>query len=1363
MVIRRTGCRTRGARREKCATGWHAGGYSQGNEPERIEGSKYRDPRPGGTPSACALRAGSGNMRLHDKAQHSPWLPDSPSRPVAPIAPAIPGAAPESWLVEYGVGLKSLPYLAGHGFHDMVVLPGAFHVALVRRIHRDLFHRDAVSLRHIEFRKPVILADEDAPITVRIERRDDGSVAYELFESGSDAALNAHAEACARMQVDAGPATTADDNTSVASGTEGLSDHAAPALTSGDFYSQSRGNGNQYGPHFQTLSDIRRSGLDLAGRFADAEGSLTPPLLDAPSQLLSAFTLDRGRTFILQSIERLIVGALPALAPVSAIATVTGGNDARDAGLVGSVRMVDADGKCLADFSGIRLAFMDRPASSEPAPPEEIRLSVASTFTAEPLEESLRFWARHFGRDARVAFAPYNQVFQQLLDPASAFRQNRDAVNLIVLGLDDWLHGDRSTLAPIDPARASDCFGSRQRHVLLNGLEIVHLNRYETDYVFQEIFGDESYLRHGIRLEDGDTVVDIGANIGLFSLFVLSRCKNPTIFAYEPSPRVFDLLQANCAAYGDPSRVRAFNFGVAEKKGSGRFTFYERSSVFSSFHPDEREDRAAVQAVARNVLQHEQPGDVLETDVEDLTADRLAAETIECRLTSVSDIIRENGIARIHLLKIDAEKSEAGILRGIEEEHWPLIEQLVIEVHDRSRAAVQSIEEQLIRRGYRCAVVEERLLEQSGLFNVYATRRAPSAVSAEAPEKGLQRKVREFCTALDGFAASAPNPLVLAVAPHSRRDADAALAAAEQEVLARAARHPQIHAVSSQEILARHPVRQLHDPHSRQLGHMPFTQEGYAAIGTALSRAVFSMGAPPVKVIVLDCDNTLWQGLCAEDGPAGIIVTPAFRRLQQFMIGQMRAGVLLTLCSKNQESDVMAVFDQRDDMLLRREHLAAWRINWEPKPDNLRSLAAQLGLGLDSFVFLDDNPVECAAVRASCPEVIALQLPQENDRIPAFLESLWIFDRATATREDRERSHWYQTNTEREGLRAAAPTLRDFLDGLQLRIQVAEAKDDQLARVAQLTVRTNQFNLTAIRRSEREIRELIESGAKCLVTSVSDRFGDYGLVGTILYTAAADRYIVDTLLLSCRALGKGVEHRMVAELAGRALRDGKSIIAIPFCRTDRNEPAREFIAKLGSAPSGAEYTLELPVTALAALRYEPADRTAEANGEKSGTVQADARASRSGFGRAKLSAALQRLGDEFHAIDDVVAAIESSRIENQPTASLSGPETMEGASTLEQSLAVIWKRALGRARIGFGENFFDVGGTSLKAVVVVAMIRKELKMNVSIISLFECPTIRLLAAKLDGSGDTKDEVSTAGVAESRGRQRRNKLIKRKVA
>ena len=1289
-------------------------------------------------------------------------LPDSPSRAV------FAGDSPASWLVEFQISTRSLPALADHGFHGMAVLPGAFHIALVRKIHRDFFGRDAMSLRRIEFEKPVLLTDDTSTICVRFEKREDGSVAYELFEAASDEVRNSpSAQPCARMQVDAEPATPHSGSDDARRSTEDSSGRTESLATRDEFYRQLRANGNEYGPHFQTLADLSRSGAQIIGRFAaaslnatDRESFLSPPLLDAASQILSAYTLARGRTFILKSIERLTLHSQDASQPGMAIASRTSSSEDDDT-LLGSVTIVDAGGAPLWEMAGVTLAFINRPTSAGPVSAKELPLCVASTFTAEPIADSLRFWGAHFGHPVRVDFAPYNQVFQQLLDPMSAFRRNRDGINLIVLSLEDWLHKNQHTLRPADPS----CFGRSPRHTLPNGLEIVHLNRRETDYVYQEIFEDESYLRHGIELADDATVIDIGANIGLFSLFVMSRCKSPAIFAFEPSPRVFDLLRANCAAYGDSAHVRVFNCGVAERKGSAQFTFYENSSVFSSFHPDEDEDRAAVQAVARNVLQNELAGTgtVRDADIAEITAHRLRAEKSECPLTSISDIIRENGIAKIHLLKIDAEKCELGILRGIEEAHWPVIEQLVIEVHDRTRAAVQAVEEQLTRRGFHCAVAGEKLLEHSGLFNVYATRRAPAAVIASDKANDLQRNVAQFSTALDTFADAASNPLIFAIAPRSPGSADAALAAAEHELLARATRNPQVRCIPSREILTRHPVRELHDPHSHTLGHMPYTPEGYAAIGTALSRAIFSATAPPVKVIVLDCDNTLWQGLCAEDGPAGIVLTPAFRRLQEFMIEQMQAGVLLALCSKNQEADVLAVFDQRTDMPLRREHLAGWRINWEPKPGNLRALAAQFDLGLDSFVFLDDNPVECAATRAGCPEVITLQLPQQHDLIPAFLDSLWIFDRAAATREDRERSRWYRANSEREELRSAAPTLRDFLDGLELHIEVAEVTDEQIARVAQLTLRTNQFNLSSIRRSETEVREFLKSGGKCLATSVSDRFGDYGLVGAILYTAGADRFSVDTMLLSCRALGKGIEHRMVAELAVRALRGGKSVIVLPYRRSGRNEPAREFIARLGPV-SGSDFLLELPAITLSTLRYEPENQSAPEHRGDSVEMESSTAKRSGGFEHASFSTAMQRLGDDLGSIEAVVAAMESERLRAQPAVIPDGPAMMENASALERSLAAIWKKALGRSGIGFSENFFDAGGTSLKAVVVVAMIRRELKRNVSVVSLFECPTIRLLAARLDGSEDGADHASAAASgAEARGRQRRSKLIKRKIA
>ncbi|MEP6670962.1 MAG: FkbM family methyltransferase [Chthoniobacter sp.] len=1264
--------------------------------------------------------------------------------------PPLSSAGPACWWSELRVGPGSPPYIADHGFQDMVVLPGSYFVALVCRMHQELFQKRAVSLRHIEFEKPVILAEDEIVITIRAEQRADGAVAYELFE-----ALRSEVESasvpppCARLLVEDG--VLADSPAAPFQADAVLAD-AVPLGTAEDFYARLRRNGNQYGPQFQTLAATCQSGDEIVGQLADAsreDGQPAPTLLDAGVQLLGALAIGRNRTFLLQAIEQLVIVRESDSAPRWLRARRTSPEGNGGTALVGDVDFFDAAGALLWKLRGVSLAFLEPASTGEPAAPPETPLCLTATFTAEPLEESLRFWGGYFGRNLRVEFAPYNQVFQQLLDPASALRRNRDGLNSVVLDLKDWLPEKPHALAPLTAERAADVFENKARCILPHGLEIAHLNQYETDYVYDEIFKDECYLRHDIQIRDGDTVVDIGANIGLFTLFVLDRCRNPRIYSYEPSPQVFDLLRANCAAYGEPAHVHPFNYGVADKAGREHFTFYEHSSVFSSFHPDEGEDRAAIQAVVRNVLQNELTGadSVPEEDVEDLTTHRLAAQTIECQITSVSDIIRENGLTRIHLLKVDAEKCEQAILSGIDEEHWPLIDQIVMEVHDRSRASLDAFEEMLRQRGFRCAVVEEKLLTDSGLFNIYATRQAPAPKTFSSADAELSRKTEEFCAALDAFAAASAAPLVLAIAPRAASAGRSQLEAAEERVLAHAARYPQMRCLSSSTILKQYPVRVWHDRHSDQLGHVPFTMEGYAALGTAISRALFQLDAPPVKVIALDCDNTLWKGVCGEDGPQGVDVSAPFRRLQEFMIAQAQAGVLIALCSKNNEAEALAVFDQHPQMLLRREHLAGWRINWEDKPDNLRALATHFNVGLDSFVFLDDNPLECATVRAACPEVTVLQLPAENERLPAFLENLWIFDRSSTTREDRERGAWYRANAGREELRTATPTLQDFLEGLQLRIDVTEVTDGEIERVSQLLARTNQFNFTAIEHSEGELHALLKSGTRCLVTRVNDRFGDYGLVGAILYTAGADHYVVENLLLSCRALGKGVEHRMVAELAARASAEGKASIHFACRKSGRNEPALAFFERLRRlAESSSEFHLAAPVSSLVDLTYTP--------DEHETGVAPGARPEKRASSRRNWSAALQRLGEELVSVESIVAAMEAAR---QPAGAVAA-EPLATGSTMEQSLAAIWKKGLGRTQLGYDENFFDAGGTSLKAVMVVAMIRKQLKKTVSIVSLFESPTIRLLAARLEDSGEGKSASSTA--AELRGSQRRSKLARR---
>ena len=1294
---------------------------------------------------------------------------------------SFPADSSQARSSEFKAGIRALPYLADHGVQNMVVLPGSFYIEMALLIHREIFKNSPAILQNVRFQNPVILSEEDTVIKVIVGEDEGKPVEYTFFESGPGAiATGKTSPYFARLEID--PAGMASQRKPASEfSIEGFKSRANLVTGAEEFYQKLRENGNQYGPRFQNLSRIWRSGDRALGRLSvpsnqsrNGQQHLHPTLFDSITQLLAAFIVEKGQTFILESIDRIEIRTPNFPETLWAWATLRAGAADDAKGFVGDIDVFDHSGKHYLELAGVAFTYLDRVNAAVAETADQLDLCIASTFTAEPLEDSLKFWGNRFDVPTDIHFGPYNQVFQQLLDTGSAFRKNNDGVNAILLGLEDWTEKDQPTGLKVDQERLEKCFESRSRYVLPNGLEIVHLNQYETDYVYREIFHDQCYLRHGIRINDGDTVIDIGANIGLFSLFVMSRCQNPKVYAFEPSPVVYELLKANCKAYGP--NVHAFNCGVSDKPKTAEFTFYEKSSVFSGFYSDVSEDRAAINAVVRNVLNNEAAAgdESLEGSISELTADRLLRRTYQCRLISVSDIIRENRIEKIHLLKIDAEKSELGIIKGIDDRHWPMIDQIVIEVHDRTKAAVDLIRRLLIEKGYRCAVEQGKLLENSGLFNIYATRleevEAPAIATRPARklDRSLERNIDEFCAALNSFMPHSTAPMVLCVCPRSpeagnRAELNEALDAAEQKLLSRAGKIANVHSIDSRSILNRYPIRDYYDRRSHQLGHVPYTPEGYAAIGTTLFQTVFKLKSKPLKVIVLDCDNTLWQGVCGEDGALGIEVTEAHRLLQELVIEQMRSGLLICLCSKNNEQDVFDVFDQRKEMVLKREHLASWRLNWNQKSNNIKALAEELNLGVESFLLLDDNPIECAEVRINCPEALTLQLPQKSEAIPSFLNGIWALGNTAWTREDHQRTKMYQENRQREQFREKTVSLKDFLNGLQLRIQLTEPAEDQIGRASQLTLRTNQFNFTTIRRSENEIRNWMKNG-ECLVASVSDRFGDYGLVGVLLYETTADQFTVNTFLLSCRVLGRGVEHYLLSELGRKAEREGKKFVELRYVPTEKNLAALEFLRSLGADfkkdKTGA-LSIKSPTETLVSLQYEP-DKKAQPGfgeqakrGEHEPAVQPTQR-----FGNFDRSEIIQRIGDELPDINRIAKAIEDYRYRGKPADTPGGVEPWD---TVETALSNIWKKVLARRQIGINENFFEAGGTSLKAVQVIALVQKELKRTLSITSLFESPTIKLLSAKMKRDSDGAGNRIDATKAQMRGQQRRHIKVKRKTS
>ncbi len=336
-------------------------------------------------------------------------------------------------------------------------------------------------------------------------------------------------------------------------------------------------------------------------------------------------------------------------------------------------------------------------------------------------------------------------------------------------------------------------------------------------------------------------------------------------------------------------------------------------------------------------------------------------------------------------------------------------------------------------------------------------------------------------------------------------------------------------------------------------------------------RYLFPLSGKLCKVVVTDLDNTLWGGIIGEDGPANIVIgadSPGapFRNLQRTLLDLSRRGILLAVCSKNDESLALDTIERHPDMLIRRQHLAAFRINWADKATNLRSIASELNIGLDAIAFLDDNPAERSLIRAQMPEVTVIDLPEEPAHYARLVREHPAFERLVVSEEDRMRGLLYGKQRERQESKNRLPTLEDFFWSLAQEVDIVQVDAQTIDRVAQLTERTNQFNLTNRRYSRQHIAHLCaQPDWECYSVRVRDRFGDNGLVGAILMRLTDDACELDTFVLSCRVLGRTVESAVAAALADRARALGKRRVVGRFYPTERNAMAGEFFDRHGFA------------------------------------------------------------------------------------------------------------------------------------------------------------------------------------------------------
>jgi FkbH-like protein len=364
------------------------------------------------------------------------------------------------------------------------------------------------------------------------------------------------------------------------------------------------------------------------------------------------------------------------------------------------------------------------------------------------------------------------------------------------------------------------------------------------------------------------------------------------------------------------------------------------------------------------------------------------------------------------------------------------------------------------------------------------------------------------------------------------------------------------------------------DARLEHMARLPFPVPAQIALAARLARTLRAAFVPPEKVLALDLDHTLWGGILGEDGVGGIALGDefpgnAFKTWQRYLRTLRDRGVLLAICSKNNEADVEQVFARHADMFLQRTDFAAARINWLSKTENLRSLAEELNLGLDAFVFLDDSAFEREEVRATLPMVHVLDFPESPLGLIDAVEDSGLFDRLALSAEDSARTEMYRQQGERAQASQASVSPGEFLRSLQLVATIGNVDADTLPRIAQLLAKTNQFNLTTRRHSAAEVRTLIDSGAIALWLRLADKFGDHGLVVTAIAVPEPDGvWRIDSLLLSCRIIGRGVESALLARLIALIREQGGRSVLGEYFPTAKNSLVADFYPRHGFAAEG---------------------------------------------------------------------------------------------------------------------------------------------------------------------------------------------------
>ena len=393
------------------------------------------------------------------------------------------------------------------------------------------------------------------------------------------------------------------------------------------------------------------------------------------------------------------------------------------------------------------------------------------------------------------------------------------------------------------------------------------------------------------------------------------------------------------------------------------------------------------------------------------------------------------------------------------------------------------------------------------------------------------------------------------------------------ELVERCAKDDALILMDADDLASRVGRQSWYNPVQWQMAKLPFDQQRVPLYADHVARLLAAVRGKSRKCLVLDLDNTLWGGVIGDDGMEGILLgsgSPegeAFVAIQQMALALRERGVVLAVCSKNEEETAKEPFRAHSEMVLKLDDIAVFIANWQPKSDNIREIARRLNIGTDALVFLDDNPAERAQVRGALPEVAVPELPDDPARYPEAIWQAGYFETVAVSADDMKRADQYKANAAREALAAESTDLGSFLKSLDMKADVASFRDHDMVRVTQLINKTNQFNLTTRRYTQAEVAAMAsDPSVYTLQVRLIDCFGDNGIICLVICREADSVWEIDTWLMSCRVLKRDVERMVLDQLVAAARERGISAIEGVYIETARNAMVAQHYPNLGFAP-----------------------------------------------------------------------------------------------------------------------------------------------------------------------------------------------------